>query len=213
MTDYLKAATRANETLIRYNIRRTPVQPLPILEQIENVKVATFAELHNASSVDLCRLGGGKFRDSCSMIYSENRKRKYLVAYNDLLPNPVLQKSLMTELGHVVLGHTERSAENETEAKFFALHILCPRPLVHLMQAISMRITEDLLANLTGTLHETLFEIRRAPGVAVPARINRFIGNQFLPFMLNYFEYCRDVKPPDGSALVDFGTYMESYEE
>lgn len=213
MTDYLKAATKASEILIRHNVRKSPVLPLPILKQMDNVQIVTFGELHDVSSVDVRKICGGKFRDACLMILSENGKKKYMIAYNDLLPDLVLQKALAVELGHVVLSHTERSAENEDEANFFALHLLCPRPLVHLMQAISMRITEDLLANLTGILQQTLIAMRRAPGVAVSAHTNRFIGNQFLPFLLNYFEYYRDVKPPDGSALVDFGTFMDNYTE
>ena len=213
MTDYLKAATRASEILIRYNVRKSPVLPLPILEQMDNVQVVTFAELHNVSSVDVRTIGGGKFRDSCLMIRHDNGKKEYLIAYNDLLPDSVLYKSLAVELGHVALSHTERSAENEAEANFFALHFLCPRPLIHLMQAISMRITEDLLASLTGILHETLIAIRRVPGVSVSSRLNRFVSNQFMPFMLNFFEYRRDVNPLDGSALVDFGTFMDNYKE
>lgn len=213
MTDYLKAATRANEILIRYNVRKSPVMPLPILEQMENVNVVTFAEIHSASSVDIREIAGGKFRDSCLMIHNENGKNEYRVAYNDLLPDSVLQKSLSIELAHIALEHTERSADNEAEAKFFALHFLCPRPLVHLMQAISMRITEDLLASLTGARYENLIDLRRAPGVPVHSRLNRFVGNQFLPFIMNFYEYYRDVKPFDGSALVDFGTFMDNYKE
>ena len=64
MTDYLKAATKAIEILIRYNIRKSPIMPLPILEKMDNVKVGTFAELHDVSSVDLCEVGRGEFRDS-----------------------------------------------------------------------------------------------------------------------------------------------------
>ena len=213
MIDYIKAATRANELLIKYNVCKTPVSTLPILRKLDNVEVVTFEELERTSGVDPCSIGFGRCSDAFSMIDTKNGRTTYLVAYNDMLPFTILQRSLSREFGHVALGHTERTKENEDEAQFFARHFVCPRPLVHIMQSISMRITEDLLGNLTGVFHQSIVSIRNSPGVAVPARLNKFVGNQFLPFLLKFYEYYRDVMPKDGSALVDFGTYMDKYEE
>ena len=213
MTDYVKAATRASEFLIKYNVCKTPVNPLPILRKLENVEVVTFNELETVSGVDPCSIGFGKCSDSFCMVETKDGNTTYIVAYNDLLPDTVLQQSLAVDLAHIALNHTERNEESKKEAHFFALNLLCPRPLIHLLQVISMRITEDLLANLTGILHQPLVEMRRFQGVAVPARLNRFVSNQFLPFLMNYYEYYRDVKPPDSSAVADFGHYMDNYEE
>lgn len=213
MIDYVKAASKAYETLIKYNVCKAPVSPFPILDKLDNVDVVSFEELEKTSGVDPRSIGCGKCSDAFSMIQEAHGQQTYMVAYNNRLPFSILQRALSCELGHVILGHTERSESNEAEARFFAMHLICPRPLIHLMQVISMRLTEDLVANLTGVFHQEFIRIRHEPGVLIPARLNKFVGNQFLPFVLNFYEYYRDVAPKDGSALADFGHYMDFYEE
>ena len=215
MTDYNKAATKAAETLIKYGICKTPVSPLPILQGMENVIVVSFEEISTISEMnrsDVTELFG-KCKDAFSSIHTKSGTSVYIVAYNAMLPFNMLQRALAREMGHIVLGHTDRTQENETEAQCFAEHLLCPRPMIHTMQVLSMRLTDDFIGNLTGIYHQYLIALRKTPGCQVPAKLNKFVRNQFLPFIMNIFEYYRDVKPQDGSALVDFGTYMDNYEE
>ena len=164
MTDYLKAATKAAETLIKYNICKSPVSPLPILQSMENVIVVSFEEIGSISGINRANVMEifGKCKDAFSSIHMKDKTPIYIVAYNALLPFNMLQRALAREMGHIVLEHTERTPENESEALCFAQHLLCPRALVHLLQAISIRITEDLIGNLTGIHQQYLVQIGRA---------------------------------------------------
>ena len=215
MIDYVKAATKAAETLIKYNVCKTPVSPLPILQRMENVIVVSFEEIGTISGMhrsDVIEMFG-KCKDAFSSIHTKNGVRVYIVAYNALLPFNMIQRALALEMGHIVLGHTERTPDNEVEAQCFARHLLCPRAMIHALQAISLRVTEDLFGNITGIHQQYFVYLRRTPGVQIPVQLNRLVRSQFMPFIMNFYEYYRDVKPQDGSALVDFGTYMDNYAE
>ena len=213
--DYNRAAVLAAETLVKYGIRTAPIDPLPILKQLDNVIVISFADLSEFSGVQRSELMPlfGKNQDAITSAHTEAGGRAYVVAYNSLLPFTMIQRALARELGHIVLAHQENSEENNREAMCFAYHFLCPRPLIHSISATNLRMTVDLLANLTGTFDQALVEMRRIPGTNVHPGLNRFIRSQFMPFILNFFEYYRVVKPKDGSAMVDFGSYMDNYEE
>ena len=50
--DYERAAVKATETLIKYQIRTAPVDPLPILKQLPGVFVMTFAEASDKARMD-----------------------------------------------------------------------------------------------------------------------------------------------------------------
>ena len=213
--DYNRAAGKAAETLIKYGIKSAPISPLTILEEMDNVIIKSFSEMCDSANIRQCDLKSafGKTDGALSSIHEMNGKTWYVVAYNSLLPFTMIQHSLARELGHITLRHTCISAENTAEAICFAQHLLCPRPLIHAIQATGMRLTTDVLANLTGVFHQCLTCMRHTPGTDVPASVNRFVRGQFMPFILNFFEYYSTTAPEDGSALADFGTYMDGYEE
>lgn len=212
--DYDNAAVRAAETLVKYGVSVAPVFPVAILEKMDNVILKPFSEMAESPGIDPCDIR--IFSGNCgavSSVHKWNGKSWYVVAYNNLLPHTLVQHALARELGHIVLRHgAGNQAENE-EAVCFAHHLLCPRPLIHSIQATNMRLTTDVLANLTGVFHQCLTCLRKTPGTSVPAGLNRFVRNQMMPFILNFFDYYASVHPDDGSALADFGTYMDGYEE
>ena len=213
--DYTKAAISAAETLVKYGIKSTPVSPIKILEQMDNVIVTSFSEISDSTGIKRSELLStlGRNRDAITSVHTENGKTTYVVAYNRLLPFSVVQRALAREMAHIVLNHDDRSPENEKEADCFGMHLLCPRPLIHCIQASGVRVTGDLLANMTGVFDQTVINMRRIPGTDVPPGLNRFIRGQFLPFYMNFFEYYQLIRHEDGSAQVDFGTFMEGYEE
>ena len=141
--EFDKAATKAAETLVKYGIKASPVSPLKILEQMENVITISFSDLSDTSGLKRCDMLNmfGKNRDAISSFHHESGSKTYIVAYNRLLPSTMVQKALARELGHIVLHHEENSPENTSEAICFAQHLLCPRPLLRLVQAASMRFT------------------------------------------------------------------------
>ena len=216
--DYESAAIKAAEILIRFGIKSAPVDPLPVLKQLPGVFVLSFEEMSEISSISrsslLCMCGENS-QDAVTTVNVEDGKLRYLVAFNQKLPSFVVQRALARELGHIVLGHDGTKPEDvrTAEAVCFANHLLCPRPLLHSIMNTGIRITTEVLGNLTGCYEYCLSCMRRIPAVHVPAELNRIIRDNFMPYILNFFEYQRIASRKDGSALADFGTYMDGYEE
>jgi hypothetical protein len=127
----------------------------------------------------------------------------------------LFQRGLARELDHIVLGHDDSRPEEvrEEEARCFANHLLCPRALIYSLKATGLRITTEVLGNLTGCYDHCLSCMRKLPGVHVAPELNRLVRDQFMDYIINFFNYHRSVMHKDGSALADFGTYMDGYEE
>lgn len=56
---------------------------------------------------------------------------QWYIFYNDQKTEERVRFTIMHELGHIVLDHTEASDLAEAEANFFAKYCLAPPPLVH----------------------------------------------------------------------------------
>ena len=154
-------------------------------------------------------------KDALTFVENIRGRLKYFVIYNQRLPNYIQQRALARELGHILLGHDGTRPEDvrQEEAKCFAHHLLCPRPLIHSIEAAGIRLTTDLVGHITGFPDHCLSCIRKQPGVFVPADLNRKVRDQFLPYVMNLCEFQRYTSLKDGSALADFGLYFDNYEE
>lgn len=215
--DYNTAAIKALETL-RYNkINTTPIIPLPVFKHMEGVGVLSFTEMSNLSNTK---------REKFIFMLGENMdaitlnvcldKIKYVVGYNQRLPFYLLQRGLARELGHFILGHdghTRTSEARLAEAYCFAHHFLCPRPLIHAVQESGIRFTVEVLGNMTGCYQQCLDGMKEIPGVHVPAELNRQIRDQFSECIAEFIELQKYLSKNDNSALADFGSYMDFYEE
>jgi hypothetical protein len=178
--------------------------------------VVSFADVSDSSGIshhEVVQNLFGQNRDAITSIHHESGKPEYVIAYNSLLPFAAVQRALAREMGHILLGHHDNSQTNAAEAACFMHHLLCPRPLIYTVQATGIRITEDLFSMLTGVCDQDLMAMRRIPETSVPASMNRFIRNTMFPFVINFFEYYQTVSMNDGSAIADFGSYMDGYEE
>ena len=216
--DFETAALRATETLIKYGISSTPVDPLPILKQIPGVLTVSYESMSTDMDLDrscMMSLFGEKNQDAFTSVYYKDGKPQYLVTFNQRLPHALIQRGLARELGHIMLGHdgSRPEAVRNDEAKCFAHHLLVPRALIHAIQASGIRFTVEVLGNLTGCYDYCLTCMRKQPAVHVPADLNRAVRNQFMPHIVNFFQFQRYASLKDGSALADFGTYMDGYEE
>lgn len=216
--DYQKAAIKATETLIKYKIGTAPIDPLPILKRTPGVLVMTFDEMSNKTNIDrkeILDTLGCKNQDAVTTVFVHDEGLRYVVTYNRLLSSRVVDRALARELGHIVLGHdgTRPEEVRNEEAKAFAHHLLCPRALIHSLQATGIRLTVEAVGNITGFYDYCLSCIRKQPGISVPADLNRQVRDQFMPYIVNLFEYQKYASIWDGSALADFGQYMEGYEE
>jgi hypothetical protein len=216
--DYERAATKATETLIQYNIGTAPIDPLPLLKKTPGVLVFTFKEMSDRTNIDrkdiLNQLGCNN-QDAVTTVFLSGGKQKYVVTYNQMLSTGIISRALARELGHILMGHDGTRPEDvrQEEAKCFAHHLLCPRPLIHLIEATGIRLTTETVANVTGFYDYCLSCIRKQPSVRLPAELNRKVRDQFMPYIMNLFDYQRYASLRDGSALADLGNYMDGYEE
>jgi len=54
----------------------------------------------------------------------------FVIYYNDTMPDRRIRFTIMHEISHIILDHTEHSDLAESEANFFAKYALAPPPLV-----------------------------------------------------------------------------------
>ena len=218
LPDYNTAATKAAITLIKYGITSAPIDPLPILKKQPGVLVLSFAQMsefvgmERRNLMDLC---GEEMQDAVTSVHVSEGKLRYIVAFNQKLPVYLLQRALARELGHIVLGHDGSRPEKvrEEEAICFAHHLLCPRALVHSVQAANLRLTVEVIGNLTGCYETCLSCMRRIPATDVPAELNRAVRDQFMDYAINFYEYQRSAAKKDMSAVADLGSFMDGYKE
>lgn len=216
--DYEKAAIKAAEILIKHKISAAPVSPLPILKSIPGVLVITFEELSqrvNKKRNEIVSMLGCRNQDAVTTVFNDGDNLRYIVSYNKMLSTTLADRALARELGHIVLGHdgTRPEEVRNAEAVCFANHLLCPRPLIHSIITTRLRMTVEVLGNITGCYDHCLACMRKQPAVHVPGEMNRKIRDNFMPYILNFFEFQRHAMLKDGSAVADFGTYMDGYEE
>lgn len=216
--DYETAALRAAETLVTYGITAAPVSPLPILKKLPGVFVVTFQTISDDMEMNrkcVIEKFGAHNQDAFTSVNIIDGKPQYLVTYNQLLPSFIAHRALARELGHILLGHDGSRPEDirQEEARCFANHLLAPRAMIHSIQASGLRLTVEVLGNLTGCYDHCLSCMRRLPATHVPADLNRKIRDNFMPYMINFFNFQRVARHYDGSALADFGSYMDGYEE
>ena len=216
--DYTNAAIKATETLIKYGVNSMPVEPLEILNQIPEVKVVSYetvsSETEKERNCVMSVFGTGN-QDAFTTVNIRNGKPQYIITYNKHLPRYLTNRALARELGHIVIGHDGSLPEKvrNEEAKCFTHHLLCPRPLIFSLQALCVRITTEVLANLTGCNDYCLACMRELPAVSVPPEMNRTVRDQFMNCIMNFFNFQRQARLKDESALAYLGTYMNGYEE
>lgn len=216
--DYQRAATLAAETLVKHCISSSPVSPLPILKKTPGVLVLSYQDVSNSVDQDrrdVLSLCGEHNQDAFTSVSRHGDSLQYIVTYNQRLSQILVQRALARELGHIVLGHDGSRPESvrNAEAICFSHHLLCPRPLLHLVQAASIRLTVEVLGSLTGCYDHCLTCMRHLPGVSVPPELNRIIRDNFKDYFFNFFSYQRTAAFNDGTALADLGSYMDGYEE
>ena len=217
--DYDRAAVAAMEMLVARQITETPIAPLPMLKNYPGVRVISFSKFANEINME---------RDELIPLFVANQDAatfrlgmaiddvEYVVVYNMRLPYEIIWRGIARELGHIVLGHdgiTRPYEIRRAEAMCFAHHLLSPRPIIHLLQESGIPITMNVLSDTTGCIDECVDDMREIPGVHVPAELNRAVRDLFARGIGEYTRFHQAAHKPDKSAIVDFGTYMDNYEE
>lgn len=216
--NYDRAATAAYQTLLDHHVTSAPVAPLPILKSMKGVLVLSYAEMADKMGYErasLIHAFGEQSRDAMTSVKTTDGNLRYLVTYNQRMPFFILQRSLARELGHIVLKHdgSRPEAVRQEEAMCFARHLLCPRPLIVSLESADIPITFETLGNITGCYERCMIGIRHTPGVHVPPEINRAVRDQFFDYVNNFIDCRSIITSEEYSAPVEFGTYMDNYEE
>lgn len=215
--DYKLAASSALRTLIFHKVNTAPVVPLPIIKHTRGVLAMPFADLANNAGIE---------RNSLVPMFGENQDAvtfhidadniQYVVAYNQYLPFDAIRRGLARELGHIVLGHDGKKLPTDVrmeEAMTFARHLLFPRPVIHAIQQAGFPVTIDAVGSLTGCYVRCLEGLRKTPGISVAPELNRQVRDQFADCIENFIAFQSAISPGDASALADFGSFMDGYEE
>ena len=216
--DYERAAIKATETLIKHNIGTAPIDPLPILKKTPGVLVLSFEEMSKKANIDrreIISMIGCENQDAVTTVYLDGENVRYVVAYNRLLSSRIIDRALARELGHILLGHdgTRPESVRQEEAKCFAHHLLCPRPLIHSIQASGLRLTMEVFGNITGFGEHCLSCMRKQPPVHVSAELNRAVREQFSTYISEFLDFQSFLSAEDDSMIANFGTYLDGYEE
>ena len=124
--DFNYAAQRAKEVSEKYNTN----DPLEIIQKQPNTLVLSFLDLSSAIGVNrdaLVMICGEDNQDAVTTVHNDNGKIKYLVAYNQKLPDYAVKVALARELGHIALRHDGSRPEDvrNEEALCFAYHFIC----------------------------------------------------------------------------------------
>lgn len=215
--NYSAAAICAAGTLIKHNVCFAPVSPLPILKSMPGIIVMSFAEiaLSHGDNRDRVISSFGDLQDAVTLCKRIGGDVKYIVAYNQRLPVYIMQRGLARELGHIMLHHDGSKPEwvRTQEAMCFARHLICPRPLIKALQECGVKLTIEVLGNVTGCYERCLEGLRETPGTDVPADMNRMIRKQFENYIHDFVLFQEILSRDDKTQLADFGSFMDGYTE
>lgn len=135
--DYHRATRNAYRTLIATGIDNLPVDVTAICGRCRNTKVLSFMEVRELLDNDYEPLIDGPSRLAFTMRHTIGDTIHNLILWNDeeiSRSSGLYRFSLAHELGHIVLKHTCADYVAELEANCFAQHLLCPRPVLEVLQ-------------------------------------------------------------------------------
>ena len=217
--NYEAAATLAMELLIDRNVTETPVNPMQIMLNYPGVRVMPFTRMAAEAGMerhDLVPLFGGNQDAATFHLDAGIGDVRYVVVYNMRLPCEIIRRAIARELGHIVLGHdgsTRPADVRLAESMAFAHHLLSPRPVIHIIQQSGMPLTLSVMSQTMGCSEECVEDIRKIPGVRIPADLNAKVRDQFARGIREYIRFHISSPMKDHSPVIDLGSYMDYYEE
>lgn len=218
--DFDRAAALAMQTLVDNGITETPISSMPILLNYPGVRIMSFSNMADMTEIDrkdlIPMFGWNQDAITFKMNLDGMEEVQYVVIYNMCLPHEEIRRSIARELGHIILGHDGQTRPVETrmaEALCFAHHLLTPRPIIHMIQQSGIPFTMNVLSHTTGCSKDCVDEIQTIPGVHVSSELNRKVHNLFASHIEEYIRFHLSAPKKDSSPIVDFGSYMDFYEE
>ena len=126
--NYQLAAEKAHEIYQKYHTNN----PIDVIRKQPNSFVLSFRDMSSAIGVNrdaLIMVCGEDNQDAMTTIHNDNGKIRYLVVFNQTLPDYAIKSALARELGHIVLKHDGSRSEEvrNEEALCFAYHFICEK--------------------------------------------------------------------------------------
>ena len=94
----------------------------------------------------------------------------------------------------------------------FAHHLITPRPVIRMLED-AFPVTMNVLTDTTGCSDDCIDEIRELPGVSVSKMLNKDVRDLFSRGIDEYIRFHKASIKEDRSPVVDFGSFMNGYEE
>lgn len=214
------AAIKAMEILRDHRITETPINPLDFLTEYDNVRIMPFTRMAQIAGMERSDLvpmfGSNQDAALFHMAMPGMDTVDYVIVYNMRLPIEIIYRGIARELGHIALGHdglTRHPEARMKEALTFAHHLLCPRPIIRLIQESGMPMTMDVLTETMGCSDVCVSDMQTIQGVHVPKELNREIRDLFAPRLLEYIRFHQSSPMTDKSPVLVLGSYMDFYEE
>lgn len=111
----------------KVKVDRFPINCFDLCKQL-GIRVIPYSELKETTVSAF----GKEIKDGlCIKREISSGVFEWTIYYNDLMPERRIRFTIMHELGHIWLDHTEHSELAEAEANFFAKYSLAPPPLIH----------------------------------------------------------------------------------
>lgn len=114
----------------KYNINCIPINGFEIANKM-GVKVIPYSS-KNETTRKMCL----KESEDGFSIFKDNQ---WFIFYNDEKTYGRINNTMLHEIGHITLDHTEDSELAEKEVKFFAKYALVPPVLVHKLKILTAR--------------------------------------------------------------------------
>lgn len=111
------------ETFARYNVTCVPVNGFELATKM-GIKVKPYSAYPP-------RIQAIMRKKSEDGFCAENEFGEWCICYNDSLDYGRINNTIMHEIGHIVLDHSEDSELAEKEVRFFAKYALVPPVLIH----------------------------------------------------------------------------------
>lgn len=124
---------RAVVELFKENrISKIPIDPFDICERL-GINLVAYSSLNIRGQSETMKISKDGF---CLLLEVESApsSEQWFIFYNDNTCRERIRFTIMHEIGHIVLAHTQHSELAESEANFFAKYALAPPPLVYTTQ-------------------------------------------------------------------------------
>lgn len=179
--DYSRAANQAYRCLVRLGITALPVSPLAILKRCRDTVVYTFEEASQLPGLDAEVLERGEADALTFRRFLPGGERQYAVCYRAGGNQARLNFTLAHELGHIVLRHDGDGAVKDAEANQFAMHLLCPRPVIRRLSQRYRPLYAEHIAHLCFTSVSASQAVMRCTPCRIDPALEASLDEQLRP--------------------------------